>query len=666
MTIPADGKPASGRRPGAASSRRHRFRATRRTSVFAALLLVCGLAAACTGAPDPATGPEGQIAGLISAWQGLDPDKAADFTSDSAAAAVMLKEVFNSLRPDSVQISTGEVTRNSENTATEAATLTWELPDAGSWTYPATWTWQRSANGSWLLDWSPAVVHPKLSSRQTLAVQTTDPQDGVLVDRNNNQIVSPVRVYSVVLLPAKVPDVAAAAAAIAPILAPLDPTVTADSIVTGAAAALAEATAPASPDPASAPAGAAPSAGPDSAASTAPVDPSSVGYTITNIREPDYLKIKAQLDAVPGLSLPSEVRNLPPTRDFAKALLAQVTPVADAKMKGTAGWKVIIVDSTGGTLETLEDHPAVPGERVTITLDSTIQQAAEAAIAATAQPAMLLAMQPSTGEILAVAQNAAANAQGTPALTGQYPPGSTFKVVTATAGLDAGLIAPGQPVDCPGQFVIDGREIHNAHDFALGTVDVTLAFAKSCNTTFAKVATQLGPDVLTSAATDYGIGLDFVMAGATTLTGKVPSAATIVQRAESGFGQGEVLVTPFGALLMAATADRGTMPMPVLIRGTQTTVDKPAPVRPAAVTQGIQTFMRAVIDEGTGAGLEQFGDIHAKTGTAEFTGADGATHAHAWTIGYRGDLAFVAMVVGGEDSIVTNQITAAWLSALPS
>ncbi|MET0965311.1 MAG: penicillin-binding transpeptidase domain-containing protein, partial [Nakamurella sp.] len=239
------------------------------------------------------------------------------------------------------------------------------------------------------------------------------------------------------------------------------------------------------------------------------------------------------------------------------------------------------------------------------------------------------------------------------------------KVVTATAGLDAVLIAPGQPVDCPWQLVIDGREIRNAHDFALGSVDATLAFAKSCNTTFAKVATELGPDVLTATASDYGIGLDFVMDGATTLTGKVPSAPTTVQRAESGFGQGEVLLTPFGALLMAATADLGTMPMPILIRGTTTTVDKPPPVRSPAVQQAIQTFMKAVVDEGTGVGLEKFGDIHAKTGTAEFTGEDGVNHAHAWTIGYRGDMAFAAMVVGGEDSIVTNGITAAWLAGIP-
>ena len=661
--FPAGGRPVRGRRLRA----------------LTALLLAFALAAACTSGPpaDTASGPDQRIAAFISAWQQNNPDAAADFTSDPAAASVMLGEVTSNLRPDSLTISTGAITRPTQDTATTTATYTWVLPDAGSWSYPATWTWQRaSTNADWVLEWSPTVIHPKLGERQTLAVKTTEAEQGVMVDRNNNQIVSPIRVYSVVLFPGQVPDLAATAAALAPVLSPLDPTVTADSIVAGATAAAtptspspsAETAAATTAPPASA-AGAAPTgsaAGAEPTVSAAgPAGPGNTGYTVINLREADYLKVKAQLDAIPGLSFPSEVRNLPPTRDFARALLGQVTPVAAAKMKGTGGWKVIIVDTTGGALETLEDHPAVAGERVVLTLDSSLQQAAEAALAPIPQPAVLLVMQPSTGELLAVAQNSAANAQGTPALTGQYPPGSTFKVVTATAGLSQGLIAPGQPVDCPGVFEIDGRAIHNSHDFALGTVDSTLAFAKSCNTTFASVSTQLPADALPAAASDYGIGLDFVMEGATTLTGKVPDATTNVQKAENGFGQGQVLITPFSAVLMAATAAHGSMPMPVLIRGTTTTVDKPAPARTPQVAQAVQTYMRAVVQEGTAVQLQDFGDVYAKTGTAEFTADDGATHAHAWTVGYRGDLAFAALIVGGEDSVHTNEVLERFLTAVP-
>ena len=561
------------------------FRANRRSArgrrprVLMALLLAFVLAACTSGPPaDTATGPDQQIAAFISAWQQNNPDAAADFTSDPAAASLMMGEVTSNLHPDSLTISAGAITRPTPDTATTTATYTWVIPDAGTWSYPATWTWQRAgANADWVLDWSPTVVHPKLGERQTLAVRTSEAEQGVMVDRNNIQIVSPVRVFSVVLMPGQVPDVAATAAALAPVLSPLDSTITADSIVAGAAAAAAppspESGAAATDRPQPRPL---PGAGTAPGSAAATVDPSTIGYTVINLREADYLKVKAQLDAIPGLSFPSEVRNLPPTRDFARALLGQVTPVATEKMQGSDGWKVIIVDTTGGALETLDDHPAVPGQRVVLTLDSTIQQAAEAALGPIPQPAVLLVMQPSSGEILAVAQNSAANAQGTPALTGQYPPGSTFKVVTATAGLDRGLIAPGQPVACPGVFEIDGRAIHNSHDFALGTVDSTLAFAKSCNTTFASVSTQMPADALPAAASDYGIGLDFVMEGATTLTGKVPDATTNVQKAENGFGQGQVLITPFSAMLMAATAQRGSMPMPVLIRGTTTTVDKPA------------------------------------------------------------------------------------------
>ena len=623
------------------------------------LALVLGVLAACTTDPnqgDP--GPGDRVGAFVQAWQQMDFDAASDYTTSPAAAALMLDQVTNDLRPDQLTITPGEVSRVSATQATMTVSFTWQLPDAGSWTYPATWTWKKDRD--WEIDWAPSVIHPKLGERQTLAAHTTAAEPGVMVDRNNNRIVQPVTVYSVVLLPAKTPDVPAAAAALVAALAPIDPTLTADGIVAGVTQAQAEAAAAATPASGSATASSGPSDG------TPPADPASVGYTVINLREPDYLKVKPQLDAITGLSYPSQVRNLPPTRDFARAILAQVDPVAAPLMKGTDGWSVVIVDSTGGVLETLEDHPAVPGQRVTLTLDSAVQQAAEAAIADQDKPAALLIMQPSTGELLAVAQNAAANAQGTPALTGQYPPGSTFKVVTATAAIERGLTAPGQPIDCPGVFAVQGRSITNAHGLALGTVDVTEAFAQSCNTTFASLSTQMPADALPQTAASFGIGLDFDMPGAVTLTGKVPNADSVVQRAENGFGQGQVLVTPFGEVLMAATAARGSMPMPVLIRGTTTTVDQQPAQIPAAATQGVQTFMAAVVASGTGAGLAGYGDTHAKTGTAEFQAEDGSIHAHAWTVGFRGDMAFAALIVGGEDSAKTNKIAAKLLSTLPA
>jgi cell division protein FtsI/penicillin-binding protein 2 len=636
------------------------------TAIVALLVSVLALSGCTAGSPsDAAPGPEARLAAFIAAWQAGDATKAADLTSDPAAATVFLDEVTANLDPRSLAVAAGSTDRTGPDTATTPVTYTWTFAETETWSYPATWAWQRQPGGDWTLDWSPTVVHPQLSERQTLSVTRTEAQPGVLVDRNNVQLASPIRVYSVVMK-ASGPAVAPTAAAVAPVLARIDKTITADSIVAGAADAVAQATAPAeAAGSASAQPGASGSASPapSSPASAAPVKPADVTYTVINLRERDYQKLKAQLATIPGLTFPSDVRDLPPTKDFAKAVLPQVTAVAEPEITGTPGWKVIIVDTTGGTLETLADHPAVPGSRVVVTLDSTLQQKAEAVLAPIQLPAVLVAIQPSTGEILAVAQNRPANTQGSIALTGQYPPGSTFKVVTATAGLEAGLLTPTTAVACPGVFAIDGREIRNSHDFDLGTVDATMAFARSCNTTFANLAVRMPPDALTAAASEYGIGLDFVMPGATTLTGKAPQAPSQVQRAENGFGQGQVLMTPFSAALMAATAANGAMPMPTLIRGMTTTVDKKPATRPAPVQQGIQTLMQAVVQEGTAQELKRFGDVHAKTGTAEFTVEDGSTHAHAWTIGYLGDLAFAALVVGGEGSGATVNLVANFLTA---
>lgn len=647
--------------------RRSRGRPHRRSRIALALAAGLALLAGCTSDPnqgDP--GPADRMDAFIAAWQRMDFDAASGYTTSPAAAEVMLDEVTGDLRPEQLTVTAGDVTRNGSQ-ATATVTVNWQLPDAGTWSYPATWTWKKDRD--WELDWAPSVIHPKLGERQTLAARSTDAEPGVLVDRNNNRIVQPVTVYSVVLMPARTPDVNAAAAALVPVLSSIDPTLSVDAIVAGVAQAQAEAAAAAVPSPSDSPPGSAvgsAAGSPSAGDGTPPADPASIGYTVINLRDADFQQVKPQLEAIAGLSFPSQVRNLPPTRDFARAILAQVTPVAEPLMKGTDGWSVVIVDSTGGVLETLDDHPAVPGQRVTLTLDSAVQQAAEAAIADQDKPTALLIMQPSTGELLAVAQNAAANAQGTPALTGRYPPGSTFKVVTASAAIERGLAAPGQPIDCPGVFTVQGRAIKNHSDIALGMVDVTEAFAQSCNTTFAGLSTQMPADALPQAAAAYGIGLDFDMPGAITLTGSVPNADSPIQRAENGFGQGQVLVTPFGEVLAAATAARGSMPMPVLIRGMTTTVDRQPPQIPVAANQGVQTFMKAVVASGTGAGLDGYGDTHAKTGTAEFQADDGSIHAHAWTMGFRGDMAFAALIVGGEDSAITNKIAAKLLATVPA
>ncbi len=607
----------------------------RRRALVALAVACCGvMASACTATPpavDSGPAPDAAVAAFAAAWQGLKADPIAALTSDPGSAAQEVGAVINDLAPAKIVVTPGRPQQTDADNATSTASFAWTLKDGISWKYTATWAFAReSSSAGWKAQWASTLINPQLGDNQTLALRTTDATDGSILDRDQQEILSPVTVYSVVALPGKVTDLNSAAASLAAILGKLDPSVTAASVVAGVKTAR-----------------------------------PTVGYTVTNLRESDYQRVRSRLDTIPGLSFPSTTRNLPATKDFAKILLSEAEPVADKMVVGTPGWEIDSLDSTGADLATLASQPAKPGANVTLTLDSAVQKAAEAALAGTTEPAVLVAIQPSTGEILAVAQNQPANAQGPLALMGEYPPGSIFKIVTATAGFDNKIVTPTTAVDCPGQIVVEHREIHN-EGFELGTVPLTTAFAKSCNTTFADLATKMPDTALTQAASQYGIGRDFVIPGLTTLTGKVPAADSDVQKAENGFGQGVVLVTPFSAALMAATAASGNMPIPTLIRGTTTTIDQPAPARSAATRAGIRTLMRAVVTDGTAKNLQDAGTVYAKTGTADYVDAKGVDRAHAWTVGFRGDLAFSVLIVAGDSSKRTNVIADAFLKAVPT
>lgn len=600
-----------------------------------ALLVACLMAVtACTSVsptPDAGAAPDAVVAKFVAAWQGLQPGPIAALTSDPGSASEEVGSVFKNLAPTTLAVHTGRPTVTDANTATAAADFTWSLPNGITWKYTANWIFTRTSTGDpWKAQWAATLINPHLGEAQTVVLRTTSATNGAVVDRDNQQILAPITVYSVVALPDKITDLAGTATALAGILGKLDPTVTADSVVAGVKAST-----------------------------------PTTGYTVTNLREDDYRTVSAQLDRLHGLSFPSTTRNLPPTKDFAKMLLAQVNPTANKLALGVPGWEIDSIDATGAELDTLAAQAAQPGKNVTLTLDTKVQLAAEKAISLYQDPTVLVAIAPSTGEILAVAQNQPANVLGPIALSGEYPPGSTFKVVTATAAFDSALVTPTTQLECPGAFTVDSRQIHNYHSFDLGTVSVTTAFARSCNTTFAKLATLMPADALTRAASEYGIGRDFVIPGLNTLTGKIPNADSITQKAENGFGQGVDLVTPFSEALMAATVANGRMPMPTIIRGTRTTIDEPVVQRSAAAQSGMRLLMRAVVTDGTASTLQDAGTVYAKTGTADFINAKGVDQAHAWTVGYRGDVAFAVFILAGNSSVKTTKIADFFLKYLP-
>jgi membrane peptidoglycan carboxypeptidase len=322
---------------------------------------------------------------------------------------------------------------------------------------------------------------------------------------------------------------------------------------------------------------------------------------------------------------------------------------------GVSGWYVAMVDAAGTELGVLHGTPTTP---LTATLSVPVQKAAQAAVDSHQNPTVLVAIQPSTGDILAVAQNAAAG-DAPVALNGLFPPGSTFKIATATAILEAGA-GPGTVVPCPGQATVSQRPIENNERFELGDVPLRTAFAQSCNTTFAMRAAELPTDALSGAANQLGLGADFDIPGIATETGSVPAPANAVEQVENSIGQGRVQVSCFGLALVTGTVAAGRAVTPRLWRDIPTSVTVPYDPPPARVVGSLRTMMRDVVTSGTGKGLAGYGKVHGKTGTAEI---DEAT-AHGWFAGYRDDIAFATLVQEGGSSSAAVEVTGKFLTTL--
>jgi cell division protein FtsI/penicillin-binding protein 2 len=275
-------------------------------------------------------------------------------------------------------------------------------------------------------------------------------------------------------------------------------------------------------------------------------------------------------------------------------------------------------------------------EALETTLDEAVQAAAVEALDGVSEPAALVAVDAPSGEVRA----AAWTGEQPIALTGRYPPGSTFKAVVAAALLAEGA-DPGTPMDCPGDLQLGGRSFTNAGDYGPGEIDLLEAYARSCNTAFAAAAVDLGADTLDAAARWFGFDVNYG-AGLPAFGGAFPEPVDTAELAASAIGQGRVEASPLHMAAVAAAARSGTWRAPHLVRGG----DVPAHDLPAGVVEPLDVLMREVVASGTGTAAAREGEppVAGKTGSAEF--GDGS-RTHAWFIGYRGDTAFAVLVEGG-------------------
>ena len=298
------------------------------------------------------------------------------------------------------------------------------------------------------------------------------------------------------------------------------------------------------------------------------------------LRLPDLTPaIGRGLQAIPGALGIDDTLPLAPTREFARPILGTVGAVTaeivdqsdgvyqagdegglsglqsryDEQLRGKAGVTVSAVSEKGERRTLWEVAPA-PGQPLHTTLDVDLQTNAEHLLAGVGPASALVALRPSTGEVLAAASGPGGGGLST-ATVGQYAPGSTMKVVTSLALLRAGL-SPASAMTCPATTVVDGKTFKNYSDYPsshLGRIDLRRAVANSCNTAFIGQRGTVSQAQLADAAASLGLGVDHDL-GYPVFLGSVPSKAeSETDHAASMIGQARVLASPVAMASVAAS-----------------------------------------------------------------------------------------------------------------
>ncbi len=308
--------------------------------------------------------------------------------------------------------------------------------------------------------------------------------------------------------------------------------------------------------------------------------------------------------------------------------------------------------------ELLNQH--AKGDDVVLTIDGRLQDAAVDAMAGRTGAAV--AIDPRTGEILAIVSNPAFDPNtietlgdairddpGRPLLNratqGLYPPGSTFKTVTAAAALDTGLYKPDTRFACHDELVIDGFPIACANvPEGEGEYDWGFGFVHSINAVFAQTGVDLGWGTLSEYAARFGFETGLGLEIDTSESTLAADPGSQVQLATTAFGQGELHATPLQMALVAATvANEGEVPQPHLVKriqkpdGGRVLEERDPGPRGRAISREAARTLRDLmvrnVGEAAGAPAAIAGiTVAGKTGTAE-TGVPGE-EPHAWFIGF--------------------------------
>lgn len=621
----------AGRRP----ARGTRSRRLRGGVVVASLLATT----ACSPGP-PA--PDPTVEALAEALTARDVTEVPFAEADPAAATESIRAAVEPMgeQPHTVTASDVEVDEDA-GTATASLEHRWDLDELEEdWTYTTPVTLDL-VEDEWLVRWSPALLAPDLAPFETLRTVRVPAERADVLGADGVPLVVPRSVLRLGIDKTWAePDEWDGSARVLAELLEMDPAIYAERIAGAGEKAFVEILVVRAEDPG--------------------VDLDAVGE-------------------VPGARAVEDELPLAPTRTFARPVLgtagvatAEIVEESggavapgewaglsglqrqyDAQLRGTPG--VTVLAEQGETQRELHVVEPVAGTPLALTLDPELQVLAEEVLEPVEPASALVALRPSTGEVLAVASGPGSEGYSTATLA-TAAPGSVFKVVSGLALLRAGLTA-GSDVRCPPSTEVEGRTFRNFPDYpssATGTVSLATALAHSCNTAFIGLRDQAPPDALAEAATALGMGADDAL-GYPAFLGAVPTDSTGTDHAASMMGQARVQASPLAMATVAASVAAGRTVVPWLVGEAPPEVAAPSAPLTAEEAEELRTLMRGVVTDGGAGFLEDVpGEpVLAKTGTAE-VGEGDDRHNHTWMVGTQGDLAVAVFVERGEYGSTTS------------
>jgi len=630
--------PRPAARPGRKSSpavrRARRFRIT-----MLAAATVCVLGAGLATGFGSELSAEPTAEAFLFDWQQQQYAAAGALTTSAApdTVAADLRGAIAQLDAGQLFLSMKSVHQHGA-TADATFTATVDLAQQGRvWTYDGHFGLRR-AGDDWKVEWAPSVVNPSLRPGERLAVMTRFPARASVLDAKGHPLQLPAPAYVLGLWPERLSDPAATARAFAAL----------SQLQAGQVLGLITA------------------APPYQFLRLATLDPAT------------YASLRGSLHTVPGLVVRPESQRLFQAEatgvvgevgsEISERLRADGTLYAPGttvglsgleqkyqrQLLGTPTTEVVVINSAGQQTGVLAQWPGTAGTPVRTTINSTAQNAALDALNSVSSSGEIVAVQASTGAVLAVAQHQGSGALPPGgALNAKLVPGNAFTIVSAGALVSNGIASVSTPISCANSFTVGGQTFTS---YGTGAQKpFSTAFAEGCSTALAQLSERLTAGQWAQMIKEFGIGSDWSQLPVPAFSGSVPSAAGDADLAAQTIGRGNVRMSLLSMAMVAAAVDAGSWHVPQVIQASSGPAGSQGTALDPDMMSALRKLMRVAVRSGAahpaslpGAPVYgQVGLVHTASGWM------------SWFVGYRDDVA-IAVIESGK----TPQLSAAALAGV--